>query len=244
MNSILTTVFLSFFSLMNSSLLKLENNLSKSIFPEGAWHITNESVEYAMVAADGFCMITQYDRINKLFVYTWGGNCRFDNNKLVIDIKFDSYDKENVGKTRTCVFHKKKDGKFITDLNGKEMTWTQVDEGNKNLAGNWRIAQRRQDGKMADIPLRARRTLKVLSATRFQWAAINIETGEFSGTGGGTYTFKDGKYTENIEFFSRDNSRVGTSLHFDAQLENGNWMHSGLSSKGDPIFEVWSRMKE
>ncbi|HRN47893.1 MAG TPA: hypothetical protein PK110_09105 [Niabella sp.] len=244
MKTFLTIVFLSFIVLSNSSASKPENEFPKNNFPEGAWHIINESVEHTMVAADGFCMITQYDRVNKLFAHTWGGNCHFDNSKLVIDIKFDSYDKSNVGKTKTFVFHRKKDGKFITDLNGKEMVWTQVDEGNKNLAGNWRITQRRQDGKMVDIPLRARRTLKLLSATRFQWAAINIETGEFSGTGGGTYTFKDGKYTENIEFFSRDNSRVGASLSFDARLENGNWIHSGLSSKGDPIYEVWSRMKE
>jgi hypothetical protein len=63
------------------------------------------------------------------------------------------------------------------------------------------------------------------------------------GTGGGTYTFKDGKYTENIEFFSRDSSRVGSSLAFDGKLENGDWHHSGLSSKGDPIYEVWSRRR-
>lgn len=58
----------------------------------------------------------------------------------------------------------------------------------------------------------ARKTIKILSGTRFQWAAINSETGEFFGTGGGNYTFKDGKYTENIEYFSRDASRVGASL--------------------------------
>ncbi|MCH5689221.1 hypothetical protein LWM68_36260 [Niabella sp. W65] len=95
---------------------------------------------------------------------------------------------------------------------------------------------------MADIPLRPRRTLKLLTATRFQWAAINVETGEFSGTGGGTYTFKDGKYTEHIEFFSRDSSRVGMSLTFDGRLEGGNWIHSGKSSKGDPIYEVWGTL--
>jgi hypothetical protein len=74
-------------------------------------------------------------------------------------------------------------------------------------------------------------------------AAINPETKEFFGTGGGTYTFKSGKYTENIEFFSRDSSRVGASLSFDGKLNNGEWHQSGLSSKGDSIYEVWSRVK-
>jgi hypothetical protein len=83
--------------------------------------------------------------------------------------------------------------------------------------------------------------MKILSGTRFQWIAYNIETKEFFGTGGGTYTTVDGKYTENIAFFSRDNSRVGASLQFDFTLENGEWHHKGLSSKGDPIHEIWTR---
>jgi len=83
--------------------------------------------------------------------------------------------------------------------------------------------------------------LKILSGTRFQWVAINIKTGEFSGTGGGTYSFAHNQYTENIEFFSRDNERVGAQLTFDGKIEDGQWHHSGLSSKGDPIYEIWSK---
>jgi hypothetical protein len=116
-----------------------------------------------------------------------------------------------------------------------------VDDGKGQLAGNWRITSRKQGETMNEIPLRPRRTLKLLTGTRFQWMAINIESGEFSGTGGGTYTFVNGKYTENIEFFSRDSSRVGVSLTFDGKVENGHWHHSGLSSKGDPIQEIWSK---
>ena len=109
------------------------------------------------------------------------------------------------------------------------------------MSGNWKITGREQDGKIVDIKPGARKTIKILSGTRFQWIAINSETGEFFGTGGGHYTFVNGKYTENIEFFSRDASRVGASLSFSAELKNGDWHHSGLSSKGDKIYEVWSR---
>ncbi len=98
-----------------------------------------------------------------------------------------------------------------------------------------------RDGKMNEMKPGPRKTLKILSGTRFQWAAINTDTKEFFGTGGGTYTFKDGKYTENIEFFSRDNSRVGASLSFDGKVDGKRWHHSGKSSKGDPIAEVWTR---
>jgi hypothetical protein len=94
---------------------------------------------------------------------------------------------------------------------------------------------------MQEITPGARRTMKILSGTRFQWIAYNTDTKEFFGTGGGTYTTEKGKYTENIQFFSRDNSRVGQSLEFDFSLEDGNWRHKGLSSKGDPIDEVWTK---
>ncbi|MCK5105463.1 MAG: hypothetical protein KAR17_21715, partial [Cyclobacteriaceae bacterium] len=78
------------------------------------------------------------------------------------------------------------------------------------------------------------------SGTRFQWIAYNSETKEFMGTGGGTFTTKDGKYIENIDFFSRDNSRVGASLEFEYELKGNDWHHKGFSSRGDPIYEIWS----
>ena len=52
-------------------------------------------------------------------------------------------------------------------------------------------------------PPRARKTLKVLTGTKFQWAAINAETKEFFGTGGGSYTFVNGKYSSDrrLEYY-------------------------------------------
>jgi len=49
------------------------------------------------------------------------------------------------------------------------------------------------------------------------------------------------KYTEHIEFFSRDSSRVGASLSFDGSISDKVWTHKGASSKGDPIHEEWTR---
>ena len=62
-------------------------------------------------------------------------------------------------------------------------------KGENALAGNWRMSGRKNGDQFTENPLRARRTYKLLTGTRFQWMAINIETGEFSGTGGGTYHF-------------------------------------------------------
>ena len=109
------------------------------------------------------------------------------------------------------------------------------------MAGAWLISGRMRNGELQKRDTnRPGKTMKILSGSRFQWIAYNTETKEFMGTGGGTYTTIDGKYTENIEFFSRDDNRVGASLQFDYELRDGDWHHSGLSSKGKPIYEVWS----
>jgi len=85
--------------------------------------------------------------------------------------------------------------------------------------------------------------MKVLSGSRFQWIAYNTATKQFMGTGGGTYTTINGKYTEKIEFFSRDNSKAGLSLTFDYSLKDGTWNHKGFSSKGAAMHEIWSVRK-
>ena len=66
---------------------------------------------------------------------------------------------------------------------------------------------------------------------------------QFKGTGGGNYTSKDGVYTENIEYFSRDNSRVGASLEFNYEVKENDWHHTGNNSKGEPMYEIWARRK-
>jgi hypothetical protein len=100
-----------------------------------------------------------------------------------------------------------------------------------------------QDGKLVESSPGPRKTLKLLSGSRFQWVAINPDEKGFYGTGGGTYTFSNGRYTESIEFFSRDSTRVGASLTFDGKVENDAWTHSGLNSRGEPLHEVWRRVR-
>lgn len=97
---------------------------------------------------------------------------------------------------------------------------------------------------MHQMTPRDRRTIKILSGGRFQWLAFNSATGEFSGTGGGTYTIDGDQYTEHITFFSRDDSRVGAILDFTFEIKNGKWHHRGQSSKGQPIYEIWSSYEE
>lgn len=204
----------------------------------GAWQNTDDSGE-TICMMDGYLSYARFDVAGKVFHETWGGPYTMDGKTMKISVEFDSKDRARVGKETILTVHH--DGNLVVEGMGATRRMKQLDEGKAELAGNWRITGRKQGDKMSEIPLRPRRTFKLLTATRFQWMAINIETGEFSGTGGGSYTFVNGKYTETIEFFSRDNSRVGASLSFDGKLEDGKWHHSGLSSKGEPIYEIWSR---
>lgn len=132
----------------------------------------------------------------------------------------------------------------FTDAEGKNQTWQRVSDNKNDISGNWVITGRQRNGEMNRSTPGARRTIKILGGDRFQWVAFNSETKEFSGTGGGTYSAENGKYTENIEFFSRDDSRVGANLGFDYEVKDGEWHHSGKSSKGDPMYEIWSPYKE
>ena len=206
----------------------------------GAWHTQEDYIDQTLLLSDGYFMHTTFDKINKKFIQSRGGTYTFSGNKLIANIEFNTIDQNQIGQTISYSFVIKKE-KLNSDLNGKTVAWNLLDQGKGELSGTWRMSGRMQDGTIADYPRRARKTLKLLTGTRFQWAAINAETKEFFGTGGGSYTFENGKYSEKIEYFSRDDSRVGAILSFDGKLVDGKWHHSGQSSTGNPIYEIWSR---
>lgn len=208
--------------------------------PTGAWARNLDSAEQTLTIVDNYFVVTTYKMAEKKFIQTRGGTANFDGKQIRGIIEFNSLDKAEVKSsyTYTCVIKGKR---LNLPVDGIKTEWTRIDNAIEGLSGNWRITGRMQGDKMSAINPGVRKTIKTMSGTRFQWTAINTDTGEFFGTGGGTYTFKDGKYTENIQFFSRDASRVGASLTFDAEIRQGDWHHSGKSSKGEPIYEVWSR---
>ena len=110
------------------------------------------------------------------------------------------------------------------------------------MDGQWLFATRGPDeGQKRRGETNSRKTLKYLQNRRFQWIAYDTEGMQFKGTGGGTYTSKDGIYTETIEYFSRDNDRVGASLKFNYEIKGNDWHHTGKNSKGEPMYEIWSK---
>lgn len=211
---------------------------------QGAWESRNGDTTIVLMVVDDYLSLSWYDPDGKAFYRTTGGRITSYTAGFEGITEFDNTDKSLVGQPFSIPCSLSKDDSKLTMKHRPNLVWSRIDAADQHLAGNWRITQREQNGQLVPIHVAGpRKTIKLLTATRFQWAAINTETGEFSGTGGGTYTLVDGKYAEHIAFFSRDSSRVGMSLSFQARLEGLDWYHSGKSSKGDPINEVWSRKK-
>lgn len=209
---------------------------------DGAWRSNEGDRERVLLIVDGYWTLTTFERTNPAFHNTMGGAFTTSAGTVTSVIQFDSADATQVGRQFSVQVERRGDTLTIRS-GGSVDTWRLIPEQSGELKGVWRISGREQAGKIEEMPLRARRTLKVLTGGRFQWIAINIETGEFSGTGGGTYTYESGTYTEVIEFFSRDNTRVGARLAFEGTVKQGAWHHRGLSSRGDPIYEVWSKLE-
>ena len=201
----------------------------------GAWRSDNG----ALIISGNYLTYAAY-KPNQ-FEHTYGGTWEHKNGKISLTYEFHTQTPAKVGTTESIEARSKN-----SILNFGGISFRNIDDGTPGeLNGSWIFSNRYRDGKLgnarsADNP---RKTMKILSGKRFQWIAFNVETKEFMGTGGGTYSTTNRKYTENIEFFSRDNNRVGASLEFNFEIAQEDWHHKGLSSKGQPIHEIWSERK-
>jgi len=197
-----------------------------------------------MIVSGKFFSIGVYNTKDKIYTGTYGGQWRIEKNQFIEIQEFNTMKPELIGIEQSAEITIQK-ATLIFKAGNVTQEFTRIDAGKPGkLSGAWLFTARMTDSGIEKRTPGARKTMKILSGTRFQWIAYNNETKEFFGTGGGTYTTTDGKYTETIEFFSRDNSRVGSILEFNFSLEDGNWRHRGKSSKGDPIDEIWSQREK
>ncbi|MBK9933010.1 MAG: membrane or secreted protein [Cytophagaceae bacterium] len=203
----------------------------------GAWRAEENDLKILLIASENYFTLTTY-KTNE-FLETWGGKYELSQTgEFLTDIEFHSSKPSLVNSVQTYnILHKKK------SLELNDVKFEKVSEKDNALTGLWKITARANpEGEMNPMQAGPRKTLKIMGGGCFQWFAINTSTREFSGTGGGTYILKDKKYIEKIEFFSRDNARVGAELSFDADIADGKWQHSGKSSKGDPVREIWTKI--
>lgn len=217
---------------------------------QGTWqHIGMEKgaqVTQVLLFSGDYFSWTEYKTDSGEFLLTKGGSWRTNGTQLQLVFEFNTMDSTQVGETESWTIHLKGEQMQLShNVVARNVMWENIDKGVATpLTGAWLMAGRKTDGEISrrDVT-RSRKTMKILTGTHFQWIAFDTETKRFSGTGGGTYTAEDGKYVENIAFFSRDNSRVGASLAFNFAIVDGEWHHSGKSSKGDPIYEIWAPRK-
>ncbi len=208
-----------------------------------SWYRDINGVNEVRIYSDKFFVVSKYDTKNKTFISTKGGMYSWDNGYYEI-LEFNSSDSSSVGDTvyysNVKINIKNDSGKMVID--GVKFNKYPHDD---NLSGAWLMSgiERRGEMRMRDVT-RPRKTLKMLAGGRFQWIAYDTSKKGFYGTGGGIFTAVDGKYIENIEFFSRDSKTVGKSLEFDYEIKEGNWHHKGFSSKGDPKYEIWTKRKQ
>ncbi|MGB0777994.1 MAG: hypothetical protein ACPGR7_08205 [Flavobacteriaceae bacterium] len=187
---------------------------------------------------DHYFVVTAYNPINKVFYYTYGGAFYTDQGKFKSNVSF-SHEAPMAFAAKISHHYKLEPNKL--SLMGLAEGLERIDQSmNGELSQTWIITGRKVNGEMTTRQIGARKTLKILTDRQFQWIAFNEESGDFRGTGGGNYSAKNGVYTEHIKFFSRDSSRVGQSLKFQYAKDGENWIHSGMSSKGKPIYEIWS----
>lgn len=225
-----------------------ENNLTINAL-EGAWEMEIPGgqagdMRTIMTLQAPYVFISIFNLEAKEFYGSQGGMVELLGNTIKYTVEFHTTDSNEIGKEYEIITELKRNQMIATiEVNGvkESVAYTRIDAGNSDLAGSWRITDRMRDGEMQAMRLGSRKTIKMITGTRFQWVAFDPSSKSFSGTGGGSVTLENGKYTEHIEFFSRNADRVGASLTFDYEVDGDKWIHSGLSSSGSPIKEIWTR---
>lgn len=207
----------------------------------GAWGYGPAESRTVMINTDKVFSVATYDIPGKKFISSYGGTWRIEGNKLIKKIEWNTKDSSLVGK-EIIDDVQITTGKLVNKQASE--TWTRLDDGKPGaLMGAWIITGTFQNDTVSKRanPFYPRRTMKVLSGKYFQWIAYNVATKTFMNAGGGTYTTANGKYTENIEFFTKTSESVGKSLVFDYSIVNGGWRHKGEKSTGGTMDECWSR---
>jgi hypothetical protein len=184
----------------------------------GAWETNFVSkngylLKSIVLFADGYQVLTTYDATTGKFIHTNGGTWKLAGNTMTEKIEFHSDNPELIG---TQVSFKVRITDNEIEIVNSGSKFKRLDNGSPGkLNGAWLMSGRIRDGEtqLRDTN-RPRKTMKILSGSRFQWIAYNTETKKFMATGGGTYTTKNKEYIENIKFFSRDDSKAGLSLYF------------------------------
>jgi hypothetical protein len=194
---------------------------------------------YLLLVADSYLVHTVYETSPAQFISTMGGFYQVEEDSLKVRLEFNS-DFAKTGEKSHNVSVSYAEGSLIFNGN-MDRPYTREPAMEQPLDGQWLFATRGPDtGQERRGDGQPRKTLKFLMDGYFQWIAYNTDTMEFFGCGGGRYAAENGSYIEAIQFFSRDDSRVGAELDFQFERKGNDWHHTGKNSRGEPLYEIWS----
>lgn len=225
------------------SLTAFTSGISKpvAVALTGAWGYGTPENKTVMIYSTNVFSVATYNIPGKKMISSYGGTWKVDGNKLLRKIEWHSTDSSQVG-TEWSHDMQLTNTKLSTSQSNEK--WDRLDDGGPGeLAGVWVITGNYANDKVSKrgSPFYPRRTMKVLSGKYFHWIAYNVASKQFLNAGGGAYTTANGKYTENIEFFTKTAESVGKSLVFDYSFVDGDWRHRGQKSTGGAMDECWSK---
>lgn len=199
-----------------------------------------------LIIKDSYFILTIFNSTPASFNYTVGGILITEGKNFKVNLEFNSAIAKDSLKILKGTFQLKGNRCLVIFENGKKLDLEKVKKEDQNFEGAFlmagRVTDQGESRRRIDVP---RITMKMLLDGHFQWIAFNRETFEFSGTGGGKYIADNtGAYIEQIEFFSRNSSRVGAKLPFKYNIKGNDWFHQGNSSTGEPMHEIWTKRPE
>ncbi|MGI9551120.1 MAG: hypothetical protein ACR2MT_07965 [Aurantibacter sp.] len=232
----------SFFKSISFSLIFVMSVNAISQITPGVYISDLDNVRHELKMSDGYMIHSIYEKSPARFIKTVGGFYTVDGSVLNVKLEFNSNYEADTLSSLEIPFAINDDA-LVLGTNPK-LVFSNVKSLKQDLDGTWLFGTRGPDeGQERRGDENPRKTLKFLMDGRFQWIAYHVGTFKFSGTGGGSFSSSNGVYSENIEYFSRDDSRVGASLQFDYELKGNDWHHKGKNSKGEPMYEIWAKRK-
>lgn len=234
-----------FSQILKSILFLILLTISTGAFAQitsGVYFSDVDNLRHELKISDNYLIHSVYEKSPAKFIKSIGGFYSTEDNMLQMKLEFNSdFQKDSL---RTLDIPIQIDSNNLVFGGESKIIFELQESNSQDLDGQWLFGTRGPDkGQERRGEASARKTLKFLMCGRFQWIAYHTETFKFSGTGGGSYSAQDGVYTENIEFFSRDDSRVGASLEFKFEIKGDDWHHTGKNSKGEPMYEIWGKRK-
>lgn len=209
------------------SILLISLNLNSQVY-EFIKKNQNKVYTHKILIDDQYLVHTIYVKDPAEFILTRGGYYTIEGDTFDVELEFNSnFENDSI---RVASLKQSKD-------------WKNISQNKYDLEGKWLMSGRvsddgTQNRRNIESP---RKTMKFLRDGHFHWVAFHTETMRFLGCGGGTYKTKDRKYFEEIDYFSRDNSKVSLTLEFNYDTKGYDWFHKGYSTSGNPMHEIWTK---